>query len=601
MKILSFKQKLGVLSVLVALIGAAAFMSTQSNSGLRSDVFNNPAFVCSDDTLTSQKTSYDQNVATIQNKKKERWETQKLVSELSGRLEEENAGIKVLEKEKNQIQNAIKGQQSALNGCRDMKSNACQEVQKNLTKNQQVLKNLNTRIDRNREQIKNISENLNNKTTLLWSIDSTIASAQSSVADYEACQNTLRIAPAGNPTGTTPPNKYRFASWVCQNGEKGKNSNFNTCQTREFWEAYVNTVCNNKVTSFASSQECGQHCGNGIRENTEQCDDGNTVTNDACSNTCQNNNTETPQLTLETTDSTDRNENIIILWGTTAEVFSTGIKSGTESATIGKVVFTYSAGTGTLAGRTAELWLGDTKITWTNQTSSITATKITFDNLTALIVPSTLSTLKLKLVSPAIGQGKTGTIVMNVDITKIEIMNAKGVTNSQAIPAISATINPANFSFVPALVTPTVITSLSPTTSIAKIKLTSNAGTNTSASASTAPVIALDTLTFSSTGSVGMAAADYILYLDGRPDLIVRGTQVGTNIVFNLSTFAQRSFTTDATYVISANANSGEIAALQLVKNGVQYDIDTTTAGQNIITNNGEISIGSQAPVVVTP
>jgi hypothetical protein len=190
---------------------------------------------------------------------------------------------------------------------------------------------------------------------------------------------------------------------------------------------------------------------------------------------------------------------------------------------------------------------------------------------------------------------------MNVDITKIEIMNAKGVTNSQAIPAISATINPANFSFVPALVTPTVITSLSPTTSIAKIKLTSNAGTNTSASASTAPVIALDTLTFSSTGSVGMAAADYILYLDGRPDLIVRGTQVGTNIVFNLSTFAQRSFTTDATYVISANANSGEIAALQLVKNGVQYDIDTTTAGQNIITNNGEISIGSQAPVVVTP
>lgn len=72
MKILSFKQKLGVLSVLVALIGAAAFMSTQSNSGLRSDVFNNPAFVCSDDTLTSQKTSYDQNVATIQNKKKER-------------------------------------------------------------------------------------------------------------------------------------------------------------------------------------------------------------------------------------------------------------------------------------------------------------------------------------------------------------------------------------------------------------------------------------------------------------------------------------------------------------------------------------------------
>ncbi len=114
METLSFKQKLGVLSVVVVLIGIAAFMSTKSNTGLRSDVFNNPEFICGNDTLTSQKAAYDQNVSSIASQVQEKAEIQALITSLSNRLDEENSGLKALEKEKNQTQNAIKGQQAAI-------------------------------------------------------------------------------------------------------------------------------------------------------------------------------------------------------------------------------------------------------------------------------------------------------------------------------------------------------------------------------------------------------------------------------------------------------------------------------------------------------
>jgi hypothetical protein len=291
-----------------------------------------------------------------------------------------------------------------------------------------------------------------------------------------------------------------------------------------------------------------------------------------------------------------------VLGGTTAKVFSVDVQATNESVDIGKIDFTYSAVSGDLsaAGARAELYLGDTLIA-TAPNADISATHIVFGGvnageLTNLVIPQETKELKLAIISESIGYEKAGAVVKGIDITVVDATKATGVNSGRDVAnaTVNAAASSALCSVVPTVLTPSVVTTLSNTSSVVKVKLTANSGMNTIATSSSMPTVGVDSLTFSMPGSNGVLANEYLLYEEGKSGMIVTGAVSGSNVTFDLTAFANRSLTTDKTYVIVPTFTlATDIASLTLLKDGVQYDSDA--GAFNVVTAiSNELEFGTR-------
>jgi hypothetical protein len=312
----------------------------------------------------------------------------------------------------------------------------------------------------------------------------------------------------------------------------------------------------------------------------------------------------------------DNKEVKSVLGGLTTAVFSVDVQATNEAVDVEKVTFTYTAATGNLlaAGARAQLWLGDTLIA-TAPNADITAATITFGgtnagDLTNLIIPQETKELKLAIISETIGYEKTGVVVKGVDVTQVHIDadDSTGVSSGRNITSDeteNVATSSALFSVVPTVLTPSVVTTLSASSSSAKVKLTANSGGNSVNGSESTPTVSVDTLTFSAPGASGVVAADYVLYEEGKSGVTVTGKASGSNIVFDFAdsngnatlddAFANGSFTTDKTYVIVPTMGSGDTASLTLLKTGVQYDVDVTNATNLTTTLPNELEFGTRS------
>lgn len=104
-------------------------------------------------------------------------------------------------------------------------------------------------------------------------------------------------------------------------------------------------------------------------------------------------------------------------------VYSADIQATNEEIDVETAVFTVDQDL-TKAVTSASLYLGDTLIA-TNANSDITATTITFDNLTGLIVPESTDELRLELNTSTIGYEKVGETINPVMVTQVVLSDAE--------------------------------------------------------------------------------------------------------------------------------------------------------------------------------
>jgi S-layer homology domain len=247
---------------------------------------------------------------------------------------------------------------------------------------------------------------------------------------------------------------------------------------------------------------------------------------------------------------------------------------------------------------------GATTSAATSVASTGTGGTITFGgsnagDLTNLIVPLEAKELRLAIVSNAIGFEKNGAVLKDVNITQVVTDDATGVSSGRDVAddTEATSVSSSQFAIAPAIVTPAIVTALSSSSSQAKIKLSASFGSNAnSASPGGTPTVSVDSLTFSMPGAVGIVATDFVLYEEGNSGTTVTGAASGSNVTFDLTAFANSDFTTNKTYVIVPTIAAGETATLNLLENGVQYDVDGVTDATNFTINLlNELDFGSRS------
>jgi cysteine-rich repeat protein len=109
-----------------------------------------------------------------------------------------------------------------------------------------------------------------------------------------------RIEEACKPPVISGEVGFRMATWECHDETQARYKDMHSCTDVQTWKSFSEVSCQNKcsretgkcgVTRLVYNEKCDIQtpsvCGNGIREGSEQCDDGNTVSKDGCSDICK--------------------------------------------------------------------------------------------------------------------------------------------------------------------------------------------------------------------------------------------------------------------------------------------------------------------------
>lgn len=288
-------------------------------------------------------------------------------------------------------------------------------------------------------------------------------------------------------------------------------------------------------------------------------------------------------------NNTDNEDPKTLLAGESAVVYSADVQATNEEVDVEKVVFTLSA-TGSAVKAAivnANLYL-DGQLIATNTNADIDETDgtITFDNLTGLIIPEENSELALGLNTATIGYQKVGATVTGLYVSDVLLTTITGVDSGKTVTQQSDATDGNTFSVVPAIVTPSVIATLSG--GQAKVKFTVNTGDNTQTSSNTAPSVTLTDLVFS---ELGNNTDGYDIYKDG--DSGVKGT-ISSTWAFT-DNGIDLTFSDTKTYVIVPKGDVDSTYTLNLTKQGVFYTVNGITWATGITSNlTNEVELGSK-------
>jgi hypothetical protein len=160
-----------------------------------------------------------------------------------------------------------------------------------------------------------------------------------------------------------------------------------------------------------------------------------------------------------------------ILAGTSEKVFSVDVQALNENVDVEEVVFTTSDDLSN-AVTTASLYLGNTLIA-TNTNADITASTITFKNLTNLIVPQSAQELRLELNTATIGFEKIGETLNALTIDTVEFNQVEGVDSGKDVTVADLTTTLSkDFAIVPVKLTVANTQSIGASTAEAKFTIT---------------------------------------------------------------------------------------------------------------------------------
>lgn len=278
-----------------------------------------------------------------------------------------------------------------------------------------------------------------------------------------------------------------------------------------------------------------------------------------------------------------------ILAGTSMKVFSVDVQASNENVDVEEVVFTTDTNLKN-AVTTASLYLGDTLIA-TNTNADITATTITFKNLTSLIIPQETKELRLELNTATIGFEKVGATTLNANVTNVAFNTVEGVDSGKDVTVAPLATTSKDFSIVPVKVTASVAQALSASNAQAKLTITIDRGSNTVDASNAAPQALLTDLVFS---ELGNNTDGYKIYKEGNAGFFGTISSAG---VFAAGTMPTTDLTisTSATYVIVPVGTVDSTYSPVLTKNGVEYDV-AGVAGATALTSNAtaDVELGSR-------
>ncbi len=318
------------------------------------------------------------------------------------------------------------------------------------------------------------------------------------------------------------------------------------------------------------------------------------------------------QLEITADAGNDANKDVkTILAGESATVFSADVSALNEGADVEEVTFTFSGNDLSNFKKTvtsASLYL-DGKLIKTNSNSDITVINsgsggtVKFNNLTDFIVPQANVEVAVKLNTANIGFEKVGKTLLQAKATKVEFAKVDGESSGKAIELgsgltnLTANAGAKEFSVVPAVVTPSVATSLNNSSS-AEIKITANAGNNRETNSNSVPNTNVNSLKFDLAGtSYATGSTLTLINVDDAGEKVLATIANDYTVTFDLTDTTNgtldRSISNGGseTFRITIPADNDKTLSLRLIKTGVNY----TVAGSTVTTNlTKDIDFGSR-------
>lgn len=305
--------------------------------------------------------------------------------------------------------------------------------------------------------------------------------------------------------------------------------------------------------------------------------------------------------TITVTQDGNNTDNInpkTVLWGTSKKVFSVDVVGMNENIDVWLVEFILDKNIKSAVDHAA-LYLWD-KLIATNTNSDIVdswaQSTITFKNMSTLIIPQSSQELVLELYASSIWFEKVGKTTIGLGVDAVNLKEIEGADSGHAIAdvAIAWVASDQLVDIVPAIVTPSVVESLSASSTQAKIKLTVDSGVNTIDTNNASPSVTVQTLTFSTVWATDWI--QYTLYEDGVAGKTVVATSAGNKVVFTIAWSAVNPVVTgNKTFVVVPTLWANQTATLILPKDGIVYDVNMIAWATGIKTQlSTELNHGSR-------